>query len=345
MGFKMTENNIKISIIMPSLNVKKYIGQCIESVINQTLKEIEIICVDAGSDDGTLELLENYANQDNRIKLLHSDVKSYGHQVNLGIDAADGEYIGIVETDDYIDEKMYETLYDLTNNGAYDISKVNFYHFYDVTPEKIVIDNLKDNLPVNKEFTVYENANFLKGHPSIWTAIYKKDFLKKNNIKFIEAPGGGWVDNPFLHQTALCAESIVYSNDAFYYYRESNPNSSTNNMGDLTLPLYRMMDILDVLDDYSCDEVNILVEVYFRIFFHIKGLLRMDLSNQKHEVFDCLKNIVDRLDENIISKHSSLIDQCVYYKLSSDIDENSLSMSLIDVRYFVKNKFKSYFGG
>ena len=335
----MMENNIKVSIIMPSLNVKEYIEECIESVVNQTLSEIEIICVDAGSSDGTLEILEKYSKNDDRIKLICSDKKSYGHQVNLGIGNSNGEYIGIVETDDYIDERMYETLYGLTDNGACDISKVNFYHFHDEKPPKIVADNLKSKLPVDKSFNIYENANFLTGHPSIWAAIYKKDFLKSNNIKFIEAPGGGWVDNPFLHETALAAKSIVYSDDAFYYYRQSNPNSSTNNMGDLTLPLRRMIDVLDILDKYSCDDENILAEVYFRIFFHIKGLLKTDLSNQKHEVFKYIKEIIHRLDGNIVSKHSNLIDQCVYYKLSADIDENSLSMSLVDVKYLIKNKF------
>lgn len=130
----MENQNFKISVILPSLNVKQYIEQCIESVLNQTLEDIEIICVDAGSDDGTLEILKKYSELDSRIKLIHSDIKSYGHQLNLAIEQSKGEYIGIVETDDYIDENMYEVLYDLTDNGVVDISKVNFYHFYDVDP-------------------------------------------------------------------------------------------------------------------------------------------------------------------------------------------------------------------
>ena len=89
-----------VSVLMPSLNVAPYIRQCMESVIGQTLQEIEILCIDAGSADGTAEVLREYAGKDPRVTLLHSDVKSYGHQINMGLENATGEYIGIVETDD-----------------------------------------------------------------------------------------------------------------------------------------------------------------------------------------------------------------------------------------------------
>ena len=88
--------NIKISVILPSLNVGTYIEECLHSVIKQTLTDIEIICVDAGSTDGTLEILEKYAAEDERITVIRATKKSYGYQMNLGIDAARGEYIGIV---------------------------------------------------------------------------------------------------------------------------------------------------------------------------------------------------------------------------------------------------------
>jgi glycosyltransferase involved in cell wall biosynthesis len=119
----------KISIILPSYNVAKYIEECIESVINQTLKETEIICVDAGSTDGTIDILENYAKKDSRIIIVHSNKKSYGYQVNIGINKAKGKYIGIVETDDFIDKKMYEELYDYANKLDADVVKTPFIEY------------------------------------------------------------------------------------------------------------------------------------------------------------------------------------------------------------------------
>lgn len=322
----MENNQTLISVIMPSLNVKAFMEECISSVINQSLKNIEIICVDAGSTDGTLEIINDYAQKDSRIKVYHSYEKSYGYQMNLGISKAKGDYIGIVETDDFIDEKMYETLYGLTDEGSVDIAKVNFYHFYDESSRRV--DSSKKNLP-EKPFTVYDNADILNGHPSIWAAIYKKSFLEENNITFMEAPGGGWVDNPFLFQTFLSAKTITYKDEPFYYYRELNPSSSTNDMKDLTLPMARMMNNLDVMDEYSCRDEDILTALYVRIFWHIHDLLKKDnFKEQESEVLKGFYGVLSRVDEDIIKKRFKLKDQKAYYKYVSpinilDFDNNS----------------------
>lgn len=322
----MESNNTLISVIMPSLNVKPFIEKCLLSVVNQTLKDIEIICVDAGSTDGTLEIIEKYAKIDSRIKVFHSDKKSYGYQMNLGISNANGEYIGIVETDDFIDEKMFEILYELSENGTTDISKVNFYHFYNESSKSV--DCSKKNLPKNP-FTVYDNADILNGHPSIWAAIYKKSFLEENNISFKEAPGGGWVDNPFLFQTFLSAKSITYKDEPFYYYRELNPTSSTNDLKDLTLPMTRMIDNLDALEEYSCKDEDILNALYIRIYWHIYDLLKKDnFKQQEKEVLKGFYDVLNRVDEDIIIKRFNNNDQKTYYKFSSPIniiDFNELS--------------------
>ena len=97
-----------VTVIMPSLNVSRYIRTCMDSVVGQSLHDLEILCIDAGSIDGTLEILKEYAQSDNRIQVLQSDVKSYGKQINMGIEQARGKYIAVVETDDYIDLHMYD---------------------------------------------------------------------------------------------------------------------------------------------------------------------------------------------------------------------------------------------
>ena len=341
----MTNQNFKISVILPSLNVREYIEECIESVINQTLKDIEIICVDSGSEDGTLEILNKYAETDSRVKVIHSDIKSYGHQMNLGINEAKGEYIGIVETDDFIDKEMFETLYDLTNNASTDVSKVNFYHFYDIDPiePEFKADVSKKDLSED-EFTVYDDANILNGHPSIWAAIYKKSFLIKNKIEFIEAPGGGWVDNPFLFKTMLLAKSITYKDEPFYYYRELNPHSSTNNMDDLTLPMRRMMNNLDVIEELSCDDEDILTALYIRIFWHIKDLLKKDNFNeQKEDVLKSINVVLKRLDETIILNKFKINDQKIYYRYLSPLNfinynEDNICISSEDFKNIVRGE-------
>ncbi|WP_298500961.1 glycosyltransferase [uncultured Methanobrevibacter sp.] len=307
--------NPKVSVIMPSLNVADYIEECIKSVVMQTLGDIEIICIDAGSDDGTLEILEMYADKDERIRLLHSDVKSYGHQMNAAIAEAKGDYIAIVETDDYIASNMFESLFDLSENGSVDVIKGNFYHVSERETRK---DTGKKGLvKENVKFTIEDYPAIIKAHPSIWAGIYRREFLLDNNITFIEEPGGAWVDNPFFYETSFAAKSIKYTDEAYYYYREFNPTSSTNNLSDYTIPIKRMLDNLDVVDKYNKKSDAILSMVYMRAFAYLRNIERREYFTENlPEVRPLLFEMMKRLDEaHIKSKR----DKTEYYKYLSPL--------------------------
>lgn len=118
---------IAVSVIMPSLNVVDYIEQCLTSVMKQSMENIEIICVDGGSTDGTLEIIQKYADIDRRIQVVQADRKSYGYQVNLGLQYATGQYVGIVETDDYVAPNMFSRLYHVASTQQLDYVKADFY--------------------------------------------------------------------------------------------------------------------------------------------------------------------------------------------------------------------------
>ncbi len=219
----------KVSIILPSLNVSDYIEECIESVINQTLEDLEIICVDAGSSDGTFELINLYAKKDRRIKVLQSPIKSYGFQVNMGIKYASGEYIGIVETDDFINSSMYEVLYELARKNELDCIKCGHYvvkgkknNYYreqmdcletcdDAIYEKVIVDDWKTNF---------------KGYVYTWAGIYNINFIKSNNIFHNESPGASYQDNGFWFQIMAKAKRVMFIRDNLYYLRRDNPGSS-----------------------------------------------------------------------------------------------------------------------
>ena len=131
-GSRIVESPYKVSIIMPSLNVVNYIDECMKSALDQTLFEKEIICIDAGSTDGTWEKLLFYANSLKRkvnILLFQCKIKSYGYQVNLGIQAASGKYIAILETDDYADPDMYNHLYNVAVTNNADFAKADYDTF------------------------------------------------------------------------------------------------------------------------------------------------------------------------------------------------------------------------
>lgn len=317
-------NEIKVSVIMPSLNVIDYIEECILSVINQTLKEIEIICIDAGSTDGTLDILKKYAEKDSRITILNSNEKSYGKQVNMGLEYANGEYISIIETDDFIDEDMLKSLYDLSNNGEIDLIKGTFYHYNDYDKNNIIsnIDNFKADVPSLEEFTLKENSLFVEGHPSVWAGIYKKSFLDENKIKMIEAPAGGWVDNPFFFETAIAAKSIIYTHEPFYYYRVSNPNSSSNKFNDFTMPMDRILDMFKVLEKYNYDDENVIVRFYNRIFRYIEIILENNgNSDENLDYSTCLKihEVVEKVDKKIVMEKLKFNFQKLYYKYKSPL--------------------------
>lgn len=224
----------KVSVIMPSLNVADYIEQCIESVIDQTLRDIEIIVVDAGSTDGTLEIVEKYELQDNRVHLIYSDKRSYGYQLNLGISKAHGDYIGIVETDDYIELNMYETLYNLASQSNADYVKGSAERFFGSNrgiayTTKIEVFNAKEfsldngNISVNPSITP---ELILKDY-YLWTGVYKNEFIK--SIRLNETPGAAYQDIGFLLQIFCKAQKAVYTNEVFYHYRQDNPNASVYN--------------------------------------------------------------------------------------------------------------------
>ena len=219
----------KVTILLPSLNVAGFIEECLISVTGQTLKELEILCIDAGSTDGTLEILERYAKKDKRIRVLHSDRKSYGYQINRGMDMALGEYLGIVETDDYIAENMYEELYRAASENDLDFAKAGFDVF--VTPGKGERYQLR--IPAADCGQVISSEYFMKRELSndiyIWNGIYKLSFLREHGIRLNESPGAAFQDCGFRYQVEINLGRGMFLDQSFYRYRRDNGFSSTYN--------------------------------------------------------------------------------------------------------------------
>lgn len=224
---------VKVSVVLPSLNVASYIEQCIDSVRNQTLQGIEIICVDAGSTDGTFELLQKYASIDERIQLISSEKKSYGYQVNLGMRQAKGEYVTIVDTDDMVKPDMYHTLYDIAKKENADFVKANYVEFTMPAGEILI----KKEVPIVEDESLYHRIVNIKEaqqcfHPqttATWSGIYKRAFLEENNIWHNETSGASYQDAGFFLQTYIYAKRAYFVNQPFYMYRVDNPNSSVVN--------------------------------------------------------------------------------------------------------------------
>lgn len=218
----------KVTIVLPCLNSEEYLAECIESIMNQTLTDIEIICVDAGSTDATLDILNQYSQIDNRIRILHSTQKSYGHQVNLGIAEAHGEYLAIVESDDYIDREMYQSLYTVAKENDLEVCKSDFCRFYGEGEKRIF-----EYAQVYKNQELYdvvlnpqEDLNLFHIYVLITPCIYSLDFIRNKCIHLNETLGASYQDNGFWFQVLMNAKRILLYPKAFYMLRRDNPNSS-----------------------------------------------------------------------------------------------------------------------
>ena len=250
-NFNNDANNIKISVVVPIFNVEDYIGDCLDSILTQSLKEFEVICVNDGSTDSSLDILKEYAAKDNRIKIINKDNAGYGHTMNIGMDMASGEYFAIVESDDFILPKMFETLYDAAKENDLDFVKSDFYRFYGEDNKNIIkeyqnLDKTKSNKYYNKIFSTHDDHDTYKLLMNTWTGLYNLDFLRKNNIRHSETPGASYQDNGFWFKTFFYGKRVMFIPEPFYMYRRDNPNSSIRNK----TKIYAMDTEYDLIDDF-----------------------------------------------------------------------------------------------
>lgn len=223
----------KVSVVMPCLNMVNYITECLDSVVAQTLSDIEILVIDAGSTDGTLDILQSYADRDFRIKIIHSDKRSYGYQVNMGIAVSKGEYIAIVDTDDRIKPDMYEKLYLAADKAGADYVKGTAEMFYTISDKRTyrlpVLQFPEEAYEKNAAIEVlpYEMPKLLTTDNFLWYGIYRSNFMKQ--IKLHESPGAAFQDLGGLLQTQMIAQKAIYLKDSFYEYRQDNVQASGYN--------------------------------------------------------------------------------------------------------------------
>lgn len=233
---------VKVSVLVPVFNAEKYLRECLDSVLHQTLKEIEIILINDGSTDGSLGILKEYAEKDKRAVILNKKNSGYGDSLNKGLRLARGEYIAIVEPDDFLELDAFEKLYEISlikshdsdikscdfaeGSGAAgmhraDIVRANFFNHSKKGDEK-VWGHQKTGLATEEE-----KIAVLKEAPAIWAAIYRTEFLRENGIEFLPTPGASYQDAGFWLKTLGCAKTVVLDSEAFYHYRTDNSASSS----------------------------------------------------------------------------------------------------------------------
>lgn len=254
----------KLSILIPIYNVEQYLVECLDSVINQTLKDIEIICLNDGSTDNSLSIIKDYAKKDTRIKIIDKQNSGYGHTMNIGLDNATGEYIGIVEPDDYIQLDMYEVLYNKATENNVDLIKADFYRFTGNGDNLELAINKLDgsNRYYNKVIDISEDLTPFFFIMNTWSGIYKHEFIEKYHIRHNETPGASFQDNGFWFQTFMYAKRVYFLDKPLYMNRRDNPNSSVKSK-EKVYSLKHEYDFIRTFIDADPAKFNRLLPIYW----------------------------------------------------------------------------------
>lgn len=219
----------KVSVIVPVYNVEKYLRQCLDSIINQTLDDIEIICVDDGSTDGSLSILREYTNKDSRIYILQQQNLRAGIARNNGLKIAKGKYLSFLDSDDFFELDMLEKMYNKAEEDKSDIV-ICSWNSYDEKRQKIardfIIDKKYINMsPFNPSDVADELFDIFKPNP--WTKLFNHEFFRKNNLQF---EGCVCCNDLTCICTALClANKISVIDDICVHYRTCQSNNLTAN--------------------------------------------------------------------------------------------------------------------
>ncbi len=233
-------NAIKVSVLVPVYNTARYLVQCLNSLIAQTLTAIEIICINDGSTDASLAILQQFQQRDPRIIIINKPNSGYGDSMNQGLQRAQGEYIAILESDDFARPEMLATLYGLaianaTATQGVDLVRADFFYYTEKTgattqtgvrPAIIRKAGRIYNRGQRRPFTAAQYPAILRLPPAIWSGLYRREFLIEQQIGFLPTPGASYQDTSFAFKTLALAQSIIFTSAALLYYRTDNPHSS-----------------------------------------------------------------------------------------------------------------------
>lgn len=317
----------KVSIVVPIYGVEKYLNQCVDSILAQTLKDIEIILVDDGSKDKCPQIVDEYAKKDSRVIAVHQPNGGYGRAVNHGIELANGEYIGIIESDDWIELTMFEKLYDNAKKNKTDITKCMFYKYnsklqpkYQNTVWKAPCKDLTE--APDGAFKLEEWPLIITVHASIWTNLYRADFIKQQKV--IETRSASYQDFPFMIEAMCRADKISVVKEPLLHYRvEEGQNSSTVRRDERLILLPKQCIVgKNLLIKYGKYE-TLKEEFYFHAFMACIGFYFTIYMKYKREYF----NVFHELLADIAT------DSSFNYKYFNERRKHECSL-IVDGHYF-----------
>lgn len=275
-----------ISVVVPIYKVEKYLRQCVDSILSQTLTDIEVILVDDGSPDSCPSIVDEYAAADSRVVAIHQPNGGYGKAVNTGIARASAPYVGIIESDDWIEPTMYEKLYKRAKETGAELTKCMFWYYNSFASERkqniLYTEPAADlrNAP-DGVFVASEWEELYIFHSSLWTNLYKVELLR--SVPIIESPSAAYQDFPFMIEIYAKAKSISIVKEPLLHYRvEPNQGSSCTSVGKRVMCMLDMTEAaIDVMKRYDLIDKHKEACYYHIYIANVWGLDRISHEFEK----------------------------------------------------------------
>lgn len=347
------KNDIAVSIIVPVYNAEKYLVKCLDSVINQKLKNIEIIIVDDGSTDGSSEICLEYAAKDSRIIYYRKENEGLAAARQDGIERATGEYVGFVDSDDWLELNMYEKMYTEAIKENADIVFCNCF-FDDNKPDRVYLESgVYDRKRIEEEILPRSLAGInTKGSNSVirWSnclRMYKLSLIKDNNISFGRKFRRSQ-DLQLTFETTLYAQKYVSLNDEFLYHNRTQGNANslsrgyTKNYWKLIRPLIDKL--YEDVENYKKQDLS--YNMHLCAFFFAENGIRNECNSKTNTLRDKLKNINTVRNDEIVKNALKYVDYKKFNKYYSMIYSSFFKkfalMVLLDYKLFLikENKIR-----
>lgn len=314
--------NPYISIIVPVYNTEKYVGECIESILGQSIKDIEVIIIDDGSIDKSIEVIKKVVMNDKRVRILNQSNQGVSIARNNGIRIAKGEYIGFVDSDDWINKNMYEVLYNTAVKNRYDMVACN--HIIEHESKAIIRDY--DLLSCNKRKNIKEimlEGIIAGDFPTLsCDKIFRRSMLINNNIFYEE--GVNYLEDWFFNLRVMeCVNKVGFIEDRLYNYRiveGSLSHKFHKGYGETILRLHKTK--FDFMDQYK------LIDKEYKSLVHVNFI---------NDIFKTINYYINYTDDNIEIERF-LKDKFTKEKMGMKIN-NELKKLNVNKKYYIINKF------
>lgn len=330
---------VEISVILPVYNSEEYLKECLESLLNQTFKDIEVLCIDDGSGDASLSILKDFENVDNRITVISQENMGVAKTRNNALNLINGNYVYFMDSDDYLDKNAFKKLHEniISNGSDFCIMKAIFVN--ETEEYKFPAFELE------KEFGKVNFSNFtftykdIKSHVlndlfAPWLKLYRTDFLKSSD-EFTFPEIKSYSDAPFHVKTMLNASKISFVPEYLYYYRENDDSlvhSSSN-----TINFFKLSDIIESYLKNNCFYEEFKDE--FSAFKIVKLVYYMGFTDSD-EYYTKAKEELSKLEKSSLIENKD-IDKMDIVLDSDNLKECKLALELYDCKRRVKSMQES----